>query len=102
MMDQSDAGACRPFVHCAMLSIVTAARSVACINIHARVYSHGGPIGRRIHGYILMMDQSDAGACFLPSGPLRLCTGSPLLKRRLVTRPSCGPATATGTLAYSR
>eukprot|EP00976_Prorocentrum_cordatum_P014979 300093-Prorocentrum_minimum.AAC.1 len=27
----------------------------------ARVYSHDGPNGRRMHGYILMMDQTDAG-----------------------------------------
>eukprot|EP00976_Prorocentrum_cordatum_P092357 1188900-Prorocentrum_minimum.AAC.2 len=27
-----------------------------------RVYSHGGPIGRRKHGYIPTMDQSDAGS----------------------------------------
>eukprot|EP00959_Pyramimonas_sp_CCMP1952_P172653 3607622-Pyramimonas_sp.AAC.1 len=28
----------------------------------AWVYSHGGPIGRRKHGYILTADQSDAGS----------------------------------------
>eukprot|EP00959_Pyramimonas_sp_CCMP1952_P405471 8498151-Pyramimonas_sp.AAC.1 len=47
MSDQSDAG------HAGIFSCRTNRTQ------DTRVYSHGGPIGRRTHGHILMTDQSE-------------------------------------------